>query len=106
MPAYKAPIVGSQFHRGAKEALASLAEGDVVDLVLDPDNPYDSNAVRVHSKDGQMLGHVPMDLSRLTTDFVKHDMARPEGRVFLEKRAIKIAIDYDFASPGAKEMSN
>lgn len=42
------PIVGSHFHPPAKQLLAGLPTGVVLQLQPEPDNPYDANAVLVH----------------------------------------------------------
>jgi len=51
------PVAGFQYHEG-KEVWDGLQVGDVLDLVREPDNPYDGNAVRVEWQ-GHMLGYVP-----------------------------------------------
>jgi HIRAN domain len=41
------PLVGMHFHPPAKQVLECLAFGTAVKLAPQPDNPYDSNAIRV-----------------------------------------------------------
>jgi len=50
-------LAGFQFHEG-ESAWASLAVGQFLDLVREPGNPHDANAIRVHWQ-GRMLGYVP-----------------------------------------------
>jgi hypothetical protein len=53
----ESPIAGFQFHRG--EALwPSLSVGQTVELVREPSNPHDANAVAVYFNQEQ-LGYVP-----------------------------------------------
>lgn len=53
----ESPIAGFQFHRG--EALwSSLSVGQTVELVREPSNPHDANAVAVYVEKEQ-LGYVP-----------------------------------------------
>lgn len=52
-------IVGSQYHPGAREAVAKLKRGAVLLLRREPDNPHDRNAVAVHNEIGKKLGYVP-----------------------------------------------
>ena len=51
------PLAGFQFHEG-KDLWDKLKVGDALVLVREPDNPHDTNAVRVHWN-GHMLGYVP-----------------------------------------------
>jgi hypothetical protein len=45
-------LVGASFRpKDAKEVLASLTEGDIVQLVREPDNQYDANAIQIHYDD-------------------------------------------------------
>lgn len=52
-------------HYSAKEALANneLKTGSVVQLNPEPSNPFDSNAVKVLSQTGKMLGHISRDIA-------------------------------------------
>lgn len=50
-------IAGFQYHDGAL-ALGKLKPGKKLNLVPEPDNPYDPNAVALYRK-GIMLGYVP-----------------------------------------------
>ena len=50
-------LAGFQFHDG-ESVWASLAVGQLLDLVREPGNPHDANAIRVHWQ-GRMLGYVP-----------------------------------------------
>lgn len=51
-------LVGASFRpKDAKEILASLTEGDIVQLVREPDNAYDANAIQIHY-DGHFIGFV------------------------------------------------
>lgn len=54
-------IAGFQFHDGAL-VLNELKAGDALELVPEPDNPYDPGAVAFKYK-GAMLGYVPGDQS-------------------------------------------
>ncbi len=51
------PLAGFHYHAGA-EVWAQLKEGDVLQLKREPDNPYDSRAVRVEWQ-GRQLGYLP-----------------------------------------------
>lgn len=52
-------IAGLAYHEAAL-VLSELKIGDELDMVLEPDNPYDSNAVALYFKD-VMLGYIPRD---------------------------------------------
>ena len=51
------PLAGFQYHEAAA-VWKELAVGDRLDLVREPTNPYDANAVRVEWR-GRRLGYVP-----------------------------------------------
>lgn len=45
-------LVGASFRpKDAKEVLAALNEGDIVQLVREPGNAYDPNAIQIHYED-------------------------------------------------------
>ena len=50
-------LAGFQFHQG-KRLWVELRVGDRLDLIREPDNPYDARAVRVEWQ-GRKLGYVP-----------------------------------------------
>lgn len=65
----KAPIVGNNFRPAdARYRLQHLNEGEDLQVVAEPSNPYDANAVRVETMDEIHLGYIPKkmnaDLSR------------------------------------------
>lgn len=43
--------------------LREVVEGDVLEVVVDDENPHDSNAVAVRTLDGTMLGFIPKALA-------------------------------------------
>jgi hypothetical protein len=51
------PLAGFRYHEAAT-AWPELALGDRLDLVREPANPHDANAVRVEWR-GRKLGYVP-----------------------------------------------
>ena len=51
------PIAGFRYH-DAPKIWDELASGDALELVHEPTNPHDKNAVRVEWR-GRMLGYVP-----------------------------------------------
>ena len=53
----RSPLAGFR-HYEAPETWRSMAVGERLQLVREPDNPYDANAVRVEWR-GVMLGYVP-----------------------------------------------
>ncbi len=51
------PLAGSQFY-AARQVWQDMKVGDELELVREPDNAHDANAVRVLWR-GEMLGYVP-----------------------------------------------
>jgi hypothetical protein len=54
------PIVGNNFRDAeARYRYNKLADGEELRLIREPENPYDSNAIQVHTEDGIFLGFIP-----------------------------------------------
>lgn len=53
----RSPLAGFR-HYGGGEMLPDMKVGDRLELVREPDNPYDANAIRVDWR-GRKLGYVP-----------------------------------------------
>lgn len=57
-------ITGTKYvDPSAWEILKTLSRGDILSLVAEPDNPYDSNAIAVYYEDVK-LGHVPREVNQ------------------------------------------
>ena len=54
----KTKIHGTTFHKGY-ERIPLLNIGYKLELVREPENQYDKNAIRINNGSGQQLGHVP-----------------------------------------------
>lgn len=67
-------IAGVQFRPGAAKILAGLSEGDELDLVLEPTNKYDPNAVRIEVN-GEHVGYVPKKFSGEISAMIEVDGA-------------------------------
>ncbi|HTV63185.1 MAG TPA: HIRAN domain-containing protein, partial [Verrucomicrobiae bacterium] len=53
-------VVGIKYHRGH---LDDIVQGDNVQLVREPDNHYDTNAVRVNLQSGETLGYLSKEFA-------------------------------------------
>jgi hypothetical protein len=53
----RSPLAGFRHYEG-RDAWPALKVGDRLELMREPDNPHDANAVRVSWR-GRMLGYVP-----------------------------------------------
>ena len=53
----RSPLAGFRHHQ-AREVWRDLSIGDRLELVREPDNPYDANAVRIEWR-GRKLGYLP-----------------------------------------------
>ena len=68
MMTIESAIVGTQHQKGVFAAMFAADPGSLVDLVREPDNPYDPNAVAVHVE-GVKCGYVPRaQAKRLAAD--------------------------------------
>jgi hypothetical protein len=55
---FSSKVVGSTFCGGQKH-IANCRVGEDLTLVREPQNIYDKNAIRIETKEGNMLGHIP-----------------------------------------------
>ncbi|MBF0160077.1 MAG: HIRAN domain-containing protein [Magnetococcales bacterium] len=51
-------IAGFRHQQNASQLLATLHEGQEVELHLDPNNPYDPNAIRIELPDQRVIGYI------------------------------------------------
>ena len=65
------PVAGFQYHEG--EALWSLLNiGDTLELVREPANPHDTNAIRI-DYNGRKLGYIPRSQNQATARMLDED---------------------------------
>jgi len=65
------PLAGFQYHAGP-ELWQQIRVGDALDLVREPDNPHDRNAVRVEWR-GRKLGYLPRAENRAVSGELDRD---------------------------------
>ena len=81
----ESPLAGFQFHEGER-LWGQLREGQGVDLVREPDNPYDERAVRV-DWEGHKLGYLPRDENHAVAQMLdRRQGVRAEIRGLRESR--------------------
>lgn len=88
LPKY-ARLVGTNFRpTDARERVKVLTEGDELVLTSEPDNPHDSNAIRVEALDGTHLGYIQRDVAQLMTE----EGFDPRGRVGMRLSPLSVLI--------------
>lgn len=73
MKSYEFYIAGVQFHE-ARKVISQLSIGDTLELVPEPSNKFDPNAILIqyHDKDSDInLGYVPKKFSAEVTAFLE-----------------------------------
>ena len=65
---YPSKIVGSTYLDGAQQIISQLKEGDVIDLVDETDNQYDSNAIACYYHNHK-IGYIPKQQAPYFKDF-------------------------------------
>jgi hypothetical protein len=55
-------VVGVTFE-GRQSVVAELRVGEYLELISEPDNPHDSNAIKVVRENGQQVGYIDRDLA-------------------------------------------
>jgi hypothetical protein len=63
------PIVGAHFHRPAKAILAVLPIGTLLDVIPEPDNEYDPNAIAIWVKSDQIPREAAGELDNLSKGY-------------------------------------
>ena len=94
----RSPLAGFRHHDG-RDAWPGMRTGDRLELVREPDNPYDANAVRVEWR-GVKLGYVP----RRDNAAVARQMDRGaplEARIALlrENRNRSVRLEFEVVAP-------
>ena len=87
-------VAGVKFRKNWKENLKILEEGDTVDLVPEPENPYDRFAVKIKHCN-VMLGYVPKVISREVSKLLPNLRATITGLApdFEPWKALKVKIE-------------
>lgn len=73
---FTAKVAGVSFHQ---EVVRGLQEGDLLEVVHDPENPYDATAYAVKRLDGTLVGHLPRELAARL--HVREEGGRYQGSV-------------------------
>ncbi|KAL0983800.1 hypothetical protein UPYG_G00132950 [Umbra pygmaea] len=68
-------VVGLRYYTGV------VNKGEMVSLVREPRNPYDSNAVMVANVSGSQVGHIKRELATVLASVMDNKLARVEGVV-------------------------
>lgn len=89
-------VAGFRFHDG-QELEASLAPGDVLELVRDSGNAHDASAIRVLWR-GRMLGHLPREVNEAPARLLDHGRRLEASIVALELaakpwRRVRVAVE-------------
>lgn len=72
-------LVGASFRpKDAKEVLASLDTDDIVQLVREPDNKYDPNAIQIHYDD-TFIGYVAKHEAAMIADDIDEALSDDPG---------------------------
>jgi hypothetical protein len=72
------PLAGTRYYE-ANTVWEDIRAGDRLDLVREPENPHDANAIRIEWR-GRMLGYVPRRENQHLARQMDHG-ARPEARI-------------------------
>jgi hypothetical protein len=86
---FKAPVVGIKYHRGHADG---LAPGDLVQLVREPDNIHDSNAVQVKLLAGEVLGYIPGELAATLAQEIDAGMCAQARVSHLIRKSVYLAV--------------
>lgn len=54
-------VAGTTFVPNMRELEPGLSVGDHLSFAREPDNPYDEQAIRIQTEEGEKLGYVPRD---------------------------------------------
>lgn len=95
-PTFKTKIAGLSFRpRGIKAEVASLKEGDAVDLVRDPSNTNDPNAIKIMATNGTWLGYVSREVAAQLAPMMDNEATRAvidTPQIHMEPPIVKIEV--------------
>ena len=88
------PLAGFRYAEAA-EIWPHLSAGDALDLVREPDNPHDANAVRVEWR-GRKLGYVPRtDNGALAWAMDRGELLRARVSRLAEHRNLRRRVEFE-----------
>lgn len=61
--------------------LGKCSNGETVDLIREPNNPHDRNAVKVCRKSGEQLGYVARDSAEMVQRAIVEEHKQPKSRI-------------------------
>lgn len=69
MEIIQSPLMGVTFRpKGTKDSVRALNIGEHLLLEAEPENPYDSNAVKVLTEDGEFIGYLARESNMETAE--------------------------------------
>ena len=94
----RSPLAGFRHYEG-REIWRDMKTGDRLQLVREPDNPYDANAVRVDWR-GVVLGYVPRSENAAVARQMDRG-ARLEARIagLRENRNRSVRVEFEVVAP-------
>lgn len=94
-PTFKTKIAGLNFRpREIKAEVANLKEGDAVDLVRDPSNTADPNAIKIMAN-GAWLGYVSREVAAQLAPMMDNEATRAvidTPQIHMEPPIVKIEV--------------
>lgn len=66
-------VAGFRYYEG-EEFLVDLNPGEILCLKREPDNPYDENAIEIHTQSGVKLGYVPGDINTIPASMLDQEI--------------------------------
>ncbi|CAG8984075.1 hypothetical protein HYALB_00003017 [Hymenoscyphus albidus] len=91
-------IVGIRYYNGV------ASPGEQVLVKREPENPYDSNAIRVNNIQGTQIGHIPRNLASKLATYLDERSIVIEATLAGEKGAYDCPIYLKLFGPGAPEV--
>lgn len=94
----RSPLAGYR-HYGGHAVFRDMRPGDRLELVREPDNPYDANAVRVEWR-GVMLGYVPRrDNAAVARQMDRGNALEARVAALRENRNRSVRIEFEVVAP-------
>lgn len=94
----RSPLAGFRHYDG-REVWREMKPGDRLQLVREPDNPYDANAVRVEWR-GVKLGYVPRgDNAAVARQMGRGVMLEARVAALRENRNHTVRIEFEIVAP-------
>ena len=87
-----------------QDTIKKLNKNDILDLILEPDNKYDKNAIKVVNKDNELCGYIPKKYQINDTEIILNELIQKRFDKLVTKYKIQVKEIYKWDGPTGVEI--